>query len=161
VKLNDTEGHAVEDLLGKPARSVEEFCTNNGKAYGWEAVCVTRGARGCALWIGGEYMDIAGYPVKVVATVGSGDAFAAAFVHGLSNGWPPAEIGDFANRLGALVASRPGAIPAWIIEECRALDKPAACSASLRTPDQPSAGGKCSSVASAYFVLSKITNVLS
>jgi hypothetical protein len=39
--------------------------------------------------------------------------------------------------------------------------KPGACSASLRTPDQPGAGGKRSSVASAYFVLSKITKVLS
>lgn len=29
-----------------------------------------------------------------------------------------AEIGDFANRLGALVATRPGAIPQWTLEAC-------------------------------------------
>jgi fructokinase len=55
--------------------------------------------------------------------VGSGDAFAAAFVHGLSMGWPLAQVADLANRVGALVASRPGAVPPWTIEECQALTR--------------------------------------
>jgi fructokinase len=53
----------------------------------------------------------------VVDTVGAGDAFAAAFMHGLSRRWPAAEIASFANRVGALVASRHGAIPDWTLEE--------------------------------------------
>ena len=140
VKLNDAEVRAVEDLFrpsdsstGSPhsprtARSpssLEEFCRTGAEAHGWEAVCVTRGAQGCALLIGEEYAEVGGYPVEVADTVGSGDAFAAAFVHGLSgrwtSGWTPTEIGDFANRVGALVASRHGAIPSWTIQECRAL----------------------------------------
>jgi sugar/nucleoside kinase (ribokinase family) len=31
-------------------------------------------------------------PVQVADTVGEGDAFTAAFVHGLSLDWPPAQI---------------------------------------------------------------------
>ena len=45
------------------------------------------------------------------------DAFAAAFMHGLSANWAVAEIAAFANRLGGLVASRDGAIPDWTMEE--------------------------------------------
>src|SRR5437773_8626179 len=39
-----------------------------------------------------------GYRIQVADTVGAGDAFAAAFLHGIGAGWPLKEIGDFANR---------------------------------------------------------------
>jgi fructokinase len=84
-------------------------------------VCVTRGARGCALLIGREYVEADAYAVSEADAVGAGDAFAAAFVHGLGSGWPIRQIADFANRVGALVASRSGAIPDWTIEEVWAL----------------------------------------
>ena len=71
----------------------------------------------------GEYVEAGGYAVQAQDTVGAGDAFAAAFVHGLSLQWPPAEIADFANRVAALVASRPGGTPPWTLEEARALSK--------------------------------------
>jgi len=62
---------------------------------------------------------VPGYKVNVVDTVGSGDAFTAAFLHGMGEKWPARQIGDFANRLGALVASRAGAVPAWTPDELR------------------------------------------
>jgi fructokinase len=66
---------------------------------------------------GDEYVEAAGRPVEVADPVGAGDAFAAAFLHGLVFEWPVARIADFANRVGALVASRHGAIPAWTMIE--------------------------------------------
>ncbi len=45
------------------------------------------------------------------------DAFAAAFVHGLSLGWPPREIAVVANKVGAIVATRPGGTPGWTVGE--------------------------------------------
>jgi fructokinase len=69
----------------------------------------------------GEYLESLGYSVKVADTVGSGDAFAAAFLHGLGSGWPAGRIADFANRVGALTASRPGAVPDWTLAEANAL----------------------------------------
>jgi fructokinase len=45
--------------------------------------------------------------------VGAGDAFAAAFLHGIAQGWSAARTAEFANRLGALVASRAGGVPEW------------------------------------------------
>ena len=117
VKLNASEVASVEGFLGWPRAGFEEFCRGASKQFGWDAVCVTRGEQGCAILLDGVYAEVEGYPVQVADTVGSGDAFAAAFLHGLGQGWPAAGIGDFANRLGALVASRPGAIPEWTLEE--------------------------------------------
>ena len=81
------------------------------------SLAVTRGERGCAVRIGNDRAECPGYPVKVVDTVGAGDAFAAAFLHGLAAGWSAAKTGDFANRLGALVASRAGALPEWSLRQ--------------------------------------------
>ncbi|MCU1298258.1 MAG: PfkB domain protein [Acidobacteriaceae bacterium] len=117
VKLNDTEVDEVMRIFGNSYSSLEEFCRCYSAKFGWEAVCVTRGAKGCALLMNDDYYDVPGYAVEVVDTVGAGDAFAAAFVHGFGSGWSAWEIGDFANRLGALIASRRGAIPPWTMEE--------------------------------------------
>jgi fructokinase len=121
VKLNEAEVSEVRGLLGHGAGDLEAFCRRATERFGWAAVCVTRGARGCAVLLDGAYAEIPGYPVEVVDTVGSGDAFAAAFLHGLGQGWSPEAIGDFANRVAALTASRPGALPEWTLEECRGL----------------------------------------
>ena len=126
VKLNDDEATAVDAMFGLRHGSIEEFCRDWSARLGWEAVCITRGADGCAILAGGVYAEAPGYAVRVVDTVGSGDAFAAAFLHGLSQGWPPERIGDFANRLGAVVASRAGAVPDWTLADCESLGYSAA-----------------------------------
>ncbi len=116
VKLNEVELRQVHEFTGLPA-SVEAFCCEGADRYGWQAVGVTLGDRGCALFAGGQYTEAAGHSIDVVDTVGAGDAFAAAFVHGLARNWSVSEIASFANRVGALVASRRGAIPEWTMEE--------------------------------------------
>ena len=121
VKLNHEEVEAIAVMLGSRHGSIEEFCRNYANLYKWAGVCVTRGSLGCTVLMDGQYIEAPGYPVQVVDTVGAGDAFAAAFLHGLGNGWPTPKIADFANRVGALVASRPGAIPDWTVVEANAL----------------------------------------
>ncbi|HTF45189.1 MAG TPA: carbohydrate kinase [Terriglobales bacterium] len=121
VKFNDTELEELAQAFGPHLTSFEEFCRAYSAKFGWEAVCITRGAKGCVLLIGDQYIDAPGYSVTVRDTVGAGDAFAAAFVHGLGSGWPAPRVADFANRVGALVASRAGAIPSWTIEEAASL----------------------------------------
>jgi fructokinase len=116
VKVNEEELRRVHEFVGLPL-NIEAFCREGSAQYGWQAVAVTLGDRGCAVLAGGQYVEAAVHAVEVVDTVGAGDAFAAAFVHGLSLSWPTAEIACFANRVGALVASRHGAIPDWSLEE--------------------------------------------
>jgi fructokinase len=113
VKLNDEELGRVQQMAGTSHSSLESFCRDYASRFHWAAVCVTRGERGCAILQGGRYVEVSGVPVDVADTVGAGDAFAAAFLHGLDAGWFPAKTGAFANRLGALVASRTGGVPTW------------------------------------------------
>ena len=121
VKLNEDEATAIDQMLGRPVRTLEDFCRVYASEFGWQSACVTRGDKGCVMLVNREYIEAPGYSVQAQDTVGAGDAFAAAFVHGLSLQWPPAEIADFANRVAALVASRPGGTPLWTLEEARAL----------------------------------------
>ena len=121
VKLNDDEANSIDEMFGRPILSREDFCRHYAREYGWQSVCVTSGEKGCAMLVEGEYAEAPGYAVDARDTVGAGDAFAAAFIHGLSLRWPTAEIADFANRVAALVASRPGGTPSWTIEEAHAL----------------------------------------
>ena len=113
VKLNEDEAAEIDAFSGRAYGSLEEFTAWWAGRLGWQAVAVTRGDRGCAVRIGRDYAEAFGRRVAVVDTVGAGDAFAAAFLHGLSLGWDAARTGDFANRLGALVASRAGGVPDW------------------------------------------------
>jgi fructokinase len=110
VKVNERELRQVCDWLGLPA-DLEGFCRDGAARFDWQAACVTLGARGCVLLAGDEYVEAAGVPVAVADTVGAGDAFAAAFMHGLVAGWPATAIAEFANRTGADVVSARGAIP--------------------------------------------------
>jgi fructokinase len=123
VKLNDQEADMIQSTFGWSYRSLEEFCQGTARRFGWEAVCVTRGKAGCVLLVGDHYVEADGYEVRVADTVGAGDAFAAAFLHGMGRGWPAQEVADFANRVGALVASRPGGTPSWTIEEALLLQR--------------------------------------
>jgi fructokinase len=139
VKLNHEEVEAIGRMLGTRHRSLQEFCRNYADQYKWEAVCVTRGSLGCTVLMDGQYFEARGYPIQVVDTVGAGDAFAAAFLHGLGSGWSPPEIADFANRVGALVASRRGAIPDWTIAEANALQSAPRTETATRTGQRETA----------------------
>lgn len=80
-------------------------------------VCVTLGARGCRIHTNGESVAAEVPPVVAVDTVGAGDAWSAAAIYGFTEQWPLGRTARFANQLGAIVASRAGAIPPWSIDE--------------------------------------------
>jgi len=122
TKLNDGEVSLLENLLSdRHHKSIEDACRTWASRFGWEGACVTRGSEGCALLIGDDYVESPGYSVSVVDAIGAGDAFAAALMHALHMDWDAKRAADFANRLGALVASRAGAIPTWGLSELDAL----------------------------------------
>ncbi|HXA83742.1 MAG TPA: PfkB family carbohydrate kinase, partial [Candidatus Dormibacteraeota bacterium] len=121
LKLNEQEVPALQEIGGIQADSREQFCRNCLRLFQLDAVCITLGQEGCALLMDDQYLEAPGFPVKVADTIGAGDAFSAALVHGINAGWPGAQIADFANRVGALVASRPGGTPHWTVTEAMAL----------------------------------------
>lgn len=110
VKLNEDELARVSESTGLPS-DIEAFCHAASERYGLQAVAVTMGRRGCAMLAHGEFVAAPACPVVVADTVGAGDAFAAAFLHGFCRRWPAGEIADFANRVAAGVAGRHGSLP--------------------------------------------------
>lgn len=76
-------------------------------------IVVKRGPAGCTVLPPGEAsIDIAGFPVEVLNTLGAGDAFLAGFLAGVLDGanWQQSAVRG--NACGALVVSRHGCSPA-------------------------------------------------
>lgn len=120
LKLNEAETHILQTIHGNDASgdALEEFCFDWASRYELKCICITLGPDGCLVYRDGETQKVGGFPAKVHDTVGAGDAFAAAFLHGYHHNWPPQRAARFANALGSIVASRAGAIPSWTVEEC-------------------------------------------
>ena len=111
VKLNDEELEVLTSGLDWPGSDPSEITAFLQERYRLEGVWVTRGESGCLLRGGDELIECEGVDVEVADTVGAGDSFTAAMIWSLGEGWPLADSAQLANRVGALVASRPGGMP--------------------------------------------------
>jgi fructokinase len=121
LKLNEHEAATLGEMTGMGTESftLEAFCEVWAAQYELAAICVTLGPQGCLVFQDGAFTTVPGYPAVVQDTVGAGDAFSAAFLHGFHHLWPVLQTARFANALGSLVASRAGATPPWTVEEVR------------------------------------------
>ena len=115
VKLNDAELRRLQGWFGLP-EDPEAAMGDLADAFGCRAVCVTWGRQGARLWAEGECWHHSGYAVEIADTVGAGDAFLAALLTGLLARRDGDALLDLANRLGAYVASRAGAFPAYAFD---------------------------------------------
>ncbi len=111
VKLNH---HELAEIMGWfGVNSAEETALRwLAERFQLQAVCLTKGADGAALWVGQQQYSSPGIAVQVQDTIGSGDAFLAALLRGWLAGQPPADYLVFACAAGSLVASCRGATPA-------------------------------------------------
>jgi fructokinase len=100
------------------AFTLQAFCKATTEQYELDAICITLGAAVCCVYEEDSLFSVPGYPVVVHDTVGAGDAFSAAFLHGYHRGWKIEQAARLANALGSIVASRPGATPHWSLQEC-------------------------------------------
>lgn len=113
VKLNDDELPRISKRLYGRSLAGAAFAARLGREFPVRVVCVTRGARGCSVYAHGSAHHVAGKAVKVVDTVGAGDAFSAAFLRHYVCTGDVAEAARLGNLLGAYVASRAGAVPEY------------------------------------------------
>jgi fructokinase len=111
VKLNYEELPRVAELLAIEGSDAIAFCREILRKFDLQIICITRGANGSLLCDRTSAYEHSGFRVHIKDTVGAGDAFTAALVHGLLRKMPLAEINDLANRMGAWVASFSGAMP--------------------------------------------------
>lgn len=112
IKLNDEELEVVTHGLF-PTLPLDKAAREYAAQVGCERLCITAGARGAALLEGGRWHWVDGRPVVVRDTVGAGDSFLAALIHGLVGPIKrtPLEILTRACRLGEFIASSDGATP--------------------------------------------------
>ncbi len=99
-----TEAHGATTLLKHFAES------------GLRYVVLTQGAEGTVLHTrdGSVLAAVPQFPkLSQADNVGAGDACSAGLLWGWLNEWPAAQTVELANRLGAFVASQPGATPKW------------------------------------------------
>ena len=110
LKLNGEELVRIAALFGWPSPR-EEALARIFKLFPLEWIAVTRGSEGCEIHTREKTVRSKAPKVTCVDAVGAGDAFSAALVTGLLNRLPLDKIADHANRVGAYVASQPGAMP--------------------------------------------------
>lgn len=85
-----------------------------------EGVLVTAGEAGCAYWVNGHEGRLPAFSIDVEDTTGAGDGFVAGFVHqlcekgiaSLADAGTVQKMVTYANAVGAITATRPGAIAA-------------------------------------------------
>ncbi len=117
LKLNDDEAKLLPRLLNKQGENEKGFFRDLMDTYGLELVLVTLGEKG--VWAMGRNGDVfaPGYRIPVVDTTGAGDGFIAAFITTYLQNKRLAYCLDFANALGALIATRQGAVPEYDQDE--------------------------------------------
>ncbi|CAM5792820.1 carbohydrate kinase family protein [Rhizobacter fulvus] len=102
VAVNDYEGQMLCERTGETLASLSRSHL--------KGIIVTLGAEGCDLWQQGECVRVPGHRVdNVVDPTGCGDAFRAALLYGIEQGWPLERSVALGNRIGATkVAYRGG-----------------------------------------------------
>jgi len=111
AKLNRDETLVLAEMFDLRSDDPAAIACELRARFELSLICVTRAAEGCLL-IGEEtQVDQPGIAVDVVDAVGAGDAFTAALIVAQLEGWPLDLAAEFANRVGALVAGSPGAMP--------------------------------------------------
>jgi adenosine kinase len=94
VTVNDYEGKMLSDRTGLGLSEI---------AAQVKGLVVTLAEHGCDVYEQGRQARVAGVPASsVVDPTGCGDAFRAALLHGLSQGWSLVRCAEQGNRMGAL-----------------------------------------------------------
>jgi fructokinase len=110
LKLNETEIRLLAEMLSI-AGDEDAIAANLMRRFPLRWVVLTKGKKGSILYSAQQKHVHRGYPVKVVDSIGAGDAFTAAVAVGLLRRFPLERLLDCANRLAAYVCTQPGAMP--------------------------------------------------
>lgn len=109
VLAGDPVGEAELETLNGLIEQVIE----NGTC---DTIVLKRGPRGIAVLSSSDRVEVPGFPVEVVNTVGAGDAFAAGLIRSRLAGWDWYRSARFANACGAIEVTRHGCSAAFPTE---------------------------------------------
>ena len=101
VSVNDYEGQMLSERTGMDLEAIAQRV---------KGLVVTLAEHGCDVWEDGQKTTVPGVKAtEVLDPTGCGDAFRAALLHGLAQGWTLSKCAELGNRIGAVkIASRGG-----------------------------------------------------
>src|SRR5881394_3465115 len=109
LKMNLQEAHYLAELFEISLGALPDFCAEIMEDWSLSCCLVTLGQHGAfAASENGDRAYVPGLEISVVDSCGSGDAFAAGFIHEYLRRKPLADGCRFGNLLGAMVAARRG-----------------------------------------------------
>ncbi len=112
LKMNSSELELIAGWFGN-LKTAEEKILLLQERFHIDTVIVTKGDQGALVNYGGIVYHHRGFRVNLADTIGSGDAFLAGFLaHSLQGSSVEAAL-EFACGMGAFVASKKGACPAY------------------------------------------------
>lgn len=112
-KLNTDEVRVISNILWGSDLSVDEFCASLKSIFpNIRLIVVTASEKGCYVFED-RLLTVPGTLVEVCDAVGAGDAFSAAFMHVYASNGDAFEAAKTANKVGAFVATKQGAIPVY------------------------------------------------
>lgn len=111
LKVNEHELVYLKDELLLTGNTDEQLLKQLSHLFTINIICLTVGEKGAYVLENGKLHHHKGYQVKVADTVGAGDSFLATFISSYLQGFPIDTILDRACKVGAFVASQPGANP--------------------------------------------------
>ncbi len=95
-------------LLPENKRAILDGLIRQQQGKG-QVIMLKRGVRGVTVFESDQaLLNIPGFPVEVLNTVGAGDAFASGLLYGRCQGWGWQKAARFANACGAIVVTRHG-----------------------------------------------------
>ena len=104
---------ASQGMCDSDRRELDALLSHNAKSGIVDTTVVKRGPRGVSVITGAGRIDVSGFEVEVVNTVGAGDAFASGLIWARLQGKGWEDAARFANACGAIVVTRHGCSSAF------------------------------------------------
>jgi len=117
IKFNEAELDMVQTLFGGSYGTEKDKVAFVQERFNAPEILITKGESGAAYYIGTDRFYHYGAEVQVKDTIGSGDAFLAAFISGHKKRSGPAQVLKNAIAMGAFIATQKGACPDYEPEE--------------------------------------------
>jgi len=113
IKVSEEELPLAFSFLGLQAAPALEAAARSllDRFPRCELVAATLGAEGSLITTRQRAFRHPGFPIKLVDTVGAGDAFTAGLVHAYLRGASLPQMAEIGNLCGSYVAGQPGAMP--------------------------------------------------
>lgn len=111
LKVNLEEIKLINDLVIKDSFDLKKTSEKIINEFNVDLIAITKGAEGSVLTKENSFNEFQNEPIKIIDSVGAGDAFSSILCIGYLNGWELAAINSLANRFAGEICQVAGALP--------------------------------------------------